>query len=338
MKLFICFIVLITSFIIVIRYFDLNKSKNKSITDAVEIFNYNNPIFESNLTKYYKSTEFDMRVEETIKILIPNHADYKLAKQLLNAFCNEGDVFIFGGVIRDIINGEVPKDIDLKIKNNENEKIRIKCATFGIDFNSLLRFDHKNTDSFKKIKFFNGIFDITKIDQVKNENFENDVNSMQYDFKHKILIDPTGTGLINCINKRFQIVQPTFDIWFNSVWENKPKHGLSVRIFKMFKKGYTLVNDGEKTMDNYRIWFKSRLNQLKYKNQYFEIPVLITEFLSICRGDKIDPKTLKIIKRGGNNKNLKELLNQIKCFDVSIFYDIVLYLSKIDPSIIQIIN
>jgi len=315
------------------------KTKNKPINDAVEIFNYNNPIFESNLTKYYKSNEIDKRVDETIKILIPNHTDYKMAKQLLNAFCDDdGDVFIFGGVIRDIINGDVPKDIDLKIKNNENENIRKICAKLGIDFNSLFRIDKKNTDSFKKIKFFKDIFDITKIDQVKTENFENDVNSMQYDFKNKILIDPTGTGLINCINKRFQIVQPTFDIWFNSVWENKPKHGHSIRIFKMFKKGYTLVNEGEKTMDNYRIWFKSRLNLLKYKNQYFQIPVLITEFFSVCRGDKIDPNTLKIVKRGGNNLNLKELLNEIKRFDASIFYEIVLYLSKIDPSIIQIFD
>lgn len=333
---FILIIFLLVGFILFVFY-KLHNSQEKPINDAIEIFNYSNDIFESNLTKYYKSDEFDRRLEENMKRLIPNHKEHKKAKQLLAYFISQGDVFLFGGVVRDLINNENPNDFDLKVETNENEKMRKFCSELQIDFDSLFRID-KTPAFFKKIKFFDGIFDITKIEKVRNDNFENDINSMYYDVKNQVIIDPSGTGLTNCINKRFQLTQPTFDLWFNSLWENKPKHGLAIRIFKMFKKGYTLVEEGDKTLDNYRKWLKINLKIIKNKSQYFQIPILLTECFLVCRGDKIDAKTLTIIKKGKNHKNLKELLHEIKKFDVPIYYEIVQYLYTFDPSVIEYIE
>jgi hypothetical protein len=338
MQVFIYLIFLLVGGCILFLFYRLHEIQKKPINDAIEIFNYSNDIFESNnLTKYYKSDEFDRRLEENMKRLIPNHMEHKKAKQLLTYFFSQGDVFTFGGVVRDIINNENPNDFDLKIETNNTEKIRKICSELQIDFDSLFRLD-KTPTCFKKIKFFGDIFDVTKIEKVRIENFENDINSMHYDLKNRVIIDPSGTGLINCINKRFQLTQPTFDLWFNSVWENKPKHGLAIRIFKMFKKGYTLVEEDDKTLDNYRKWFKINLKIIKNKNQYFQIPILLTECFLVCRGDKIDPKTLTITKKGRNHKNLKELLHEIKKFDLSIYYEIVQYLSTFDPSVIQYIE
>jgi hypothetical protein len=335
-QVFILLIFLLVGFVLFL-FHRLQNTQKKPINDAIEIFNYSNDIFESKLTKYYKSDEFHRRLEENMKRLIPNHKEHKKAKQLLSYFFSQGDVFIFGGVVRDMINNENPNDFDLKIETNENEKMRKICSDLQIDFDSLFRID-KTPAFFKKIKFFDGIFDITKIEKVRNDNFENDINSMYYDIKNQVIIDPSGTGLSNCINKRFQLTQPTFDLWFNSVWENKPKHGLAIRIFKMFKKGYTLVEEGDKTLDNYRKWLKINLKIIKNKNQYFQIPILLTECFLVCRGDKIDAKTLTITKKGRNHKNLKELLHEIKKFDLSIYYEIVQYLSTFDPSVIQYIE
>ena len=104
----------------------------------------------------------------------------------------------------------------------------------------------------------------------------------------------------------------------------------------MFKNGYKLIEEGDKTMKNYRIWLKSWLNILMKKNQYFEIPAIVRECLYVWRGDEIDPKTLTILQKGTNDANFRKLLNQIKCFGAFILYDIVIYLSQIDPNILKI--
>jgi hypothetical protein len=100
----------------------------------------------------------------------------------------------------DIINNVRPKDIDMIIDVN-NQQMRDICLSLDIDFNS-----------YKQIKFFDDIFDIKMINRVSNESVENDVNSLYYDFKKKIIIDPTATGLTNCLNMRFRIVQSSFGI------------------------------------------------------------------------------------------------------------------------------
>jgi len=336
MKLFIIIIILLV--VSIFLFLGLNNSSPEivPIRDIIEIYNYSNDIFEPNLTKYYKSFEFDSRISQLFKDLFPKYSDYQKSQQLLTIFKKYGDVFFWGGTVRDIVNNVRPKDIDMLIDVRDNQQMRDICSSIDIDFNSLYRVDNKNTDSYKQIKFFNGIFDITMIHRISNESFENDVNSMYYDSKKKIIIDPSVTGLTNCLNMQFRIVQSSFDDWINTVWDNKPKYGNALRIFKMFQKGYKLIEEGDKTMNNYRIWLKSWLNILKQKNQYFEIPIIIRECLSVCRGDRIDPKTLKILKKGKNDVNLRKLLYQIKYFDEAIFYDIVIYLSKIDPNIVYI--
>ena len=302
------------------------------IQDTVEIYDYSNYIFEHNLTKYYKSDELDSRISQLLKDMFPKHSDYQKSQQLLTIFKSYGDVFFWGGTIRDIVNNVRPKDIDMMVDVN-NQQMRDICASLDIDFNSVFRVDTKNTNSYKQIKFLYGIFDIKMINRVSNESVENDVNSLYYDFKKKIIVDPTATGLTNCLNMRFRIVQSSFDDWINTIWDNKPQYVHALRIFKMFKNGYKLIEEGDKTMNNYRIWLKSRLNILMKKNQYFEIPPIVRECLYVWRGDEIDPKTLRILQKGKNDTNFKTLLNEIKSFDEYIFYDIVKYLSKIDPNL-----
>ena len=223
-----------------------------------------------NLTKYYKSNELDRRISQLFKDLFPKHSDYQKSQQLLTIFKSYGDVFIWGGTIRDIVNNIRPKDIDMMIDVN-TQQMRDICASLDIDFNSVFWVDTKNTNSYKQIKFLYGIFDIKMINRVSNESVENDVNSLYYDFKKKIIIDPTATGLTNCLNMRFRIVQSSFDDWINTIWDNKPQYGHALRIFKMFKNGFKLIEEGDKTMNNYRIWLKSRLNILMNKNQYSKI-------------------------------------------------------------------
>jgi hypothetical protein len=340
MKLFIFIIILCVS---VFLFFSFNNKSSKSseqvispIRDIVEIYDYNNYIFEDSVTKYYKSVELDSRISQLFKDLFPKYSDYHKSQQLLTIFKNYGDVFFWGGTIRDIVNNVRPKDIDMMIDVRDNQQMRDICSSLDIDFNSLYRVDNKNTDSYKQIKFLYGIYDITMISRVSIESIENDVNSMYYDFKKKIIIDPTATGLTNCLNMRFRVVQSSFDDWINSIWDNKPTYGKALRIFKMFKNGYKLIEEGDKTMNNYRIWLKSRLNLLMKKNQYCEIPVIARECLCVCRGDVIDPKTLTILQKGKNDPNLRKILYQIKYFDESIFFAIVTYLSKIDPNLSKI--
>ena len=350
MRLFIFVIILLLCISIFLFYrlnnnFNLNNSNNNlsklsqpiivPIRDAFQIYDYNNYIFEPNLTKYYKSNELDRRISQLFKDLFPKHSDYQKSQQLLTIFKSYGDVFIWGGTIRDIVNNVRPKDIDIMVDVN-NQQMRDICASLDIDFNSVFCVDTKNTNSYKQIKVLYGIFDIQMISRVSNESAENDVNSLYYDFKKKIIIDPTATELTNCLNMRFRIVHSSFDEWINIIWDNKPQYKQTLRIFKMFKNGFKLIEEGDKTMNNYRIWLKSRLNILMEKNQYFEIPVIVRECLYVWRGDEIDPKTLTILQKGKCDINFRKLLFQIKCFDESIFYDIIKYLSKIDPTILKI--
>jgi hypothetical protein len=227
-------------------------------------------------------------------------------------------VFITGGVIRDIMLGLKPKDVDLQLDIASENAAKALCDKLGFPYVKASAF----TDGMIYVKFlpddpnpdgFEGLEGTKYHDREINE-FENSVNGFMYDVSERVIIDPFGVGINDNLERTFRI-PPELDSW-----ENKYKS--AVRVFKMLGKGYRLVDEDKARFVSF---FKENISTLKNspcpeKNQTNYINYV---YLAKIRGDQIDRTTGKVVVKGRNQNKLDKILTKMKEFDEEIWDEVM---------------
>ena len=306
---------------------------NPILKDFVEIFDYKNPHFDDPLTKYYKSAEFDTRATNFFN---NDPKESFIINTVLNKFGEYGDIFVYGGFVRDLCVSLKPRgDLDFNFSVNNKEDVDKVCKENNINYIDISEVRQKTKYVIVQITELTSCQTIHK---AEIKNMENDVNSMFYDCKRKVIIDLTGTGFLNNLNHVFRIVQPSFESWANVTYHGHLENKTPFRVFKMFKSGYKMQEEGEKTLKNLKTWFRQKIdfyknNLVNYPPENNIWPIIPWTFLHRCRGDKVNPYEVAIIKRGKDEIYLGEILYEIYKFDNVLHKEIIENLIIYDPTL-----
>jgi hypothetical protein len=287
-------------------------------SDFRENKDYLPPFSMPDQTKYFHCDKLNERIDQILDDCAWKYPDgscrmtFREAIEGINRETHH-PVFITGGVIRDIMLGKTPKDVDLQLY--------IKSETEAKDLCIKLNFPCIKTSSFTDgmiyIKFmpddppdgFEGLEGTKYHDRTIND-FENSVNGFMYDVSNRVVVDPFGVGINDNFEKKFRL-PPDLDSW-----ENKYKS--AVRVFKMLGKGYSLVDEDK---ERFVKFFKENISILKTspspdrnKTNYINYV-----YLAKIRGDQMDPTTGKVIVKGRNHDKLTEILTKMRDFDEEIW-------------------
>jgi len=301
------------------------------INDCAPINAYTSPICDSPTVRYYKSTQFDMRLENLLTSTGSSPDNYG-AKHILDTIAKYTDLYIEGGTVRDLLRDQEINDIDILYTFQNKQQIAHICDELNLTCPIVYEEPEKQYVYTK----FNDLIEGQTIHKINLANVENDVNCLVYDYKHKVIIDPTGTGIINNQKKQFRIVQPTFDAWFNRTdIVGKPDNKAPIRMFKMLHKGYTMEDHDGKNINSFRLWLRTNLHYMKTTNVFPDrkCPILAWVMFSTIRGDRMDYSNGAIITKGKNESKLTEVLVEIKKLDASIHIEILEYLKTYDNTL-----
>jgi hypothetical protein len=319
------FLISVIIILTLILLFTLPKVKNP-IQYFKEIYDYKSDFFISPYTKYYKSTEFDNRVDDFFTNCFPDANECYIIKNILEKFGTYGDIFVNGGFVRDLCLGVKPRDVDIQFSLNNKEDVDKVCKDLGLNY---IDFREVNKTSKYVYVKFTDLIECQTMRKLELQNLENDVNSLFYDCKNKVIVDFTGTGFLNNLNLKFRIIQPTFDDWLNRKWQGQEgvDNKAPIRVFKMFKKGYTLQEEQGKSMNDLRTWFRGKIDFLKNTRVNSppdgnNFPILPWVLLSM-RGDDLNYKDVSIIKKGDYDMYLEEILYEMKKFDYILFKNVI---------------
>lgn len=160
-------------------------------------------------------------------------------KQVIDHIFSQGCLcFPFGGLVRDQFLGATPKDLDMEVSCSIDSFLQICRGMWGdqCTSNSAGTIAHIGTKS----------GDQENIDAANwNDTFFSDTfvslefttNSIAYDSNNNsnIVVDITGTGVVDTCNKKIRIPSPTNE-WTN--WYNN-RANKGYRYWKLRNKGYT---------------------------------------------------------------------------------------------------
>lgn len=157
-------------------------------------------------------------------------------------------------------------------------------------------------------------------------DFENNVNSLFYDVEEKVIIDIFGNGVMNCIEKKFSL-PPNLEkgIWISD--NNYDRLKAIIRVFKMFAKGFTLIDEDN---ERFKEIFYKELDNLQNK-VYPDTNISVINYVlcSMVRSDIIDKTTGELLKIGDNKDKFNEILLAIKDYDKDIYKIILKETNKI---------
>jgi hypothetical protein len=189
----------------------------------------------SKQTKFYKCDYLDAKIK-----ILRRHYFFDMEKYLgdiLDKLQEHGiNYYYHGGIIRDILIDVKSADIDIIFDKGVNSIIPL-CQSEGWPC----------SDVRVKEQYIN--FGIYKGDGLEGTNVKNSfttdlasheasVNDLAYDPKYGVLIDITGFGLEDIINRKFRLgAHP--DQWM--AWVKDPKRPF--RYFKLIQKGFMPIND-----------------------------------------------------------------------------------------------
>jgi hypothetical protein len=300
------------------------------VNDCTEINTYTSTICDATTVRYYKSQQFDRRLENLLKSA--KSPDSYGAKHILDTLAKHTDLYIEGGVVRDLLRDQEINDIDILYTFQNKQQIAHICDELNLTCPIVYEEPEKQYVYTK----FNDLIEGQTIRKINLANVENDVNCLVYDYKHKVIIDPIGTGVINNQKKQFRIVQPTFDAWFNrNDIVGKPDNKAPIRMFKMLHKGYTMEDHDGKNINSFRLWLRTNVHYMKTTNVFPDrkCPILAWVMFSTIRGDRMDYSNGSIITKGKNESKLTEVLEEIKKLDASIHIEILEYLKTYDNTL-----
>lgn len=185
--------------------------------------------------KFYKSEYVDTKIKA-----LRNHVFLDIGKplgEILDKLQENGiNYYYHGGIIRDILINVKSADVDIIFDKGVNSIVPL-CQKEGWPC----------SDVRVKEQYIN--FGIYKGDGLEGTNLKNSfntdlstheasVNDLAYDPRHGIIIDITGFGLEDIINRKFRLgARP--DQWLS--WVKDPKRPF--RYFKLIQKGFEPLND-----------------------------------------------------------------------------------------------
>lgn len=208
------------------------KEKSEYIKQTIGAFAVKNLARQA---KFYKSEYVDDKIKALRK-----HVFLDIGKPLgevLDKLQENGiNYYYHGGIVRDILINVKSADVDIIFDKGVNSIVPI-CQSEGWPC----------SDVRPKEQYIN--FGIYKGDGLEGTNVKNSfntdlstheasVNDLAYDPRHGIIIDITGFGLEDIINRKFRLgARP--DQWL--AWCKDPKRPF--RYFKLIQKGFLPLND-----------------------------------------------------------------------------------------------
>jgi len=331
-------VILILALLILLGALIILTQRTSHIQDFTEVFDYKSEYFKSPQTKYYKSNDFDNRVDDFFNTCFPDTSECFKIKTLVDTFGQYGDVFVNGGFVRDLCIGVKPRDVDIQFSFNNKAEVDKVCKRLKLNYIDIREVNEPSKYVYVQ---FTDLIECQTMRKLEIKNLENDVNSMFYDCRRKVIVDLAGTGFINNLRMKFRIIQPTFDDWLYRKWQGQEgvDNKAPIRVFKMFKKGYTLNEEQGKTMITLKDWFRQKMDFFKNTRvvsppEGNNFPLLPWILLSM-RGDDLNYKDVFIKNRGKHNQYLEEILYEIKKFDTEIFKDVIENLSMYDKTLVK---
>lgn len=144
-----------------------------------------------------------------------------------------GDVFLIGGVIRDCLRREIPNDVDISVSCPPSD-LRIMCEAKGWHFMSTG--DYFMIGDRKANEYLEGKDIYAQLGPLYKGEFS--MNAVVYDVRNRLLIDRSGYGIDDSIQKRIRIVEPSPKIWH--WWMDA---GKIFRLYKFLMRGYSAFDD-----------------------------------------------------------------------------------------------
>jgi hypothetical protein len=177
----------------------------------------------------------------------PGPKYYELVTEI---WCRGYEVFLVGGTVRDVIAGVSTNDVDLVTSMPLSKAVPLLTSMYRrepdrSEENGFVRLGGKpgSGDPFIDLKMFthhepgtpNALFGARFDYDVYHRDFA--CNSVYYDPINKVLIDPTGTGILDAENKRLCLVC--------DVARRAPFHcaQISIRFFKFMSRGFSAPSE-----------------------------------------------------------------------------------------------
>ena len=233
-----------------------------------------------------------------------------------NILTISSNIYIYGGAIRDLLLDIKPKDIDIAFDSNI-DSVKKLCSTYNYTCSKII-------DKYKYVIFgstrgttLEGHYNILFFkDNIIDYDFT--INQLVYDTENNILIDLTGHGVKDLMNKHINIpVNP--DKYQEWATKNK-KHPLIY--FKLIEKGFSTIDiKQEKFIINYietnfdKIYLKKEKNGIEYIKFYIlsilshvDIQENGTYFVNL-RQQKSILKYITVLSKYLNKKYITKIVN-----------------------------
>jgi hypothetical protein len=237
-------------------------------------------------TRFYYMPYLKKRMQALMKFK-PADMDGKTVGDIIKALQSRNiKVYIHGGLIRDIFLGVKSYDIDLIFDANINKIIKVceeeeyPCADIDIR-NQNVNFGRDKGASVEGANLQNTFLN-------QKHLHEASVNDLVYDFTNDILIDLTGHGLFDCVNRILRLSPPPklWQKWAESDFKRP------LRYFKLIQKGFKPLNKDihnfvvDYVVDNYDTLYDKEINPTSYPVTRIKHFIIKT----ITQGD-INPET-----------------------------------------------
>ena len=210
---------------------------NKADLNLPSQYRNQNP-WARDVVNVYRSQAVTSGISKFYEMTVPGLGDTTI-KQVIDHIFSQGCLcFPFGGLVRDQFLGATPKDLDMEVSCSINSFLQICQGMWGnrcflnkagtvAHIGPKDKGDQENIDA---VNWDDTFFSDTFI------TLEYTTNSIAYDSNYNnIVVDITGTGVVDTCDKRIRIPSPTNE-WTN--WYNN-RANKGYRYWKLRNKGYT---------------------------------------------------------------------------------------------------
>ena len=144
-----------------------------------------------------------------------------------------------------LVNADIrPKDIDLQMIGSKADIIAQLEKTYAkkdLVNNPIAIVVGQSTDSMDAIDVRHAVSNYFNVDYI-----ENSVNCLLFDLKTDRVLDMTGTGISDCLQKKFRIPATSMKTWHEFPEPPRRYNGKLIRVLKMLAKGFTFAEESQK--------------------------------------------------------------------------------------------
>lgn len=216
-----------------INDFEAKKPTDIKVPGTMSMWRYH-----SNL-RLWHSSNFNMMMDVLLETPVPglwNATTRATYKDVFDAILNlewPGDVYIIGGAVRDGLRREIPNDIDISVSCPPADLLKM-CEAKGWHFMSTG--DYFLIGDKAENEYLEGKDIFAQLGPLYKGEFC--MNSVVYDVRNRLIIDRSGYGIKDSIEKRIRILEPSPKIW--NWWLDE---GKIFRLYKFVLRGYQAFDD-----------------------------------------------------------------------------------------------